>query len=140
MSDPGPCREGGDANCDGADPPAPEADGGVERARMDQIFEALTDQTRRFVLYYLRDHEVVSVDDLAREVAAVEAGIPPDGVSEDERERAATRLVHNHLPRLEDARFIEYDPRNHTIRYTEPPAFLDIILRLLAQFEKTPYE
>lgn len=123
---------------DGLPDIALKGDGGIYR--LDEIFEALSHQHRRFILYYLRNHEVVSVDELARGIAAMEAECPPDAVSAHENERMVTRLVHTHLPKLEDARFIEYDRRSRTVRYTEPPTLLTKILSVLAEVERDPPE
>lgn len=108
-------------------------DGGI--ATLEVIFSCLTNPKRRFVLYYLQDREIVTVDELAEQVAGWETETPPAEVETEHRERIAEELVHTHLPRLADALFIEYDPRSNTIRYTDPPALLDEVLRLTAQLE-----
>lgn len=110
-----------------------EGDGGV--TTLEAIFGCLLDPRRRFVLYYLQDHETTTVDELARQVAAWETGVPLEEVDADRHRRIVTELVHTHLPKLAEALFIEYDHRSGSVRYTEPPALLDEVLRLLAQLE-----
>lgn len=102
---------------------------------LDEIFECLRHPKRRFVLYHLRECEVLTVDELARQVAAWEGEVPPEEVEPDTRKRAATNLIHIHLPKLSDTMFIEYDQRSKTLRYTEPPELLDEVLNLIGQFE-----
>ena len=102
---------------------------------MDDVLDALADPTRRFVLHYLRDQEVASVDELARQVAAREAETTPDAVAEEARERAALRLSHAHLTKLSDLHLVEYDARSATVRYSDPPMLLEAVLRLLEQLE-----
>lgn len=102
---------------------------------IDDVLEAVADSTRRFVLQYLRDNEVASVDELARVVAAREADTTPDAVPEEAEERASLRLSHGHLVKLADLRLVEYDVRSATVRYSDPPRRLEAVLRLLEQLE-----
>lgn len=108
-------------------------EGGV--ITLDTVFDCLRHPRRRFVLYYLRECEVVTVDELAEQIAAQEADTPPEEVDADQRKSIETNLVHVHLPKLADTLMIEYDRRSNTIRYTEPPRVLDEILCLIAQYE-----
>lgn len=111
----------------------PESDGG--KSPVDGILKSLAHPTRRFVLYYLQDHEIATRDELAREAAARRSDTSPDGVSAEEVARMKTSLTHNHLPELAAIHLIEYDPRSETVRYSDPPVLLEMVLRLLAQFE-----
>ncbi|NEU57136.1 hypothetical protein [Halorussus sp. MSC15.2] len=43
----------------------------------------------------------------------------PSAVTADRRERTATMLHHNHLPRLEDADVVEYDPAESRVELTD---------------------
>lgn len=110
-----------------------ETDGG--RITPDVILTCLRSSRRRFILYYLQDHERATVDELARQVAAWEDGVPPAEVATDHQKRVKTALVHTHLPMLADEVVIEYDPRSNEVKYTDPPALLNEVLRLLAKFE-----
>lgn len=110
-----------------------EPNGG--RTQVDEIFDSLAHRRRRHCLYYLDGAGGATVDELAREVAAREAGVPPREVAGTHHERVATELVHTHLPKLADARFVEYDERSRTVRYGEPPVLLEKVLALLARLE-----
>jgi hypothetical protein len=102
---------------------------------LDATLACLAHQQRRHVLYHLREETVVSVEELATELAAHEAGRPPEEVTDQQRRTAQTSLVHNHLPKLVEANLVEYDGRTGTVRHSEPPALLAVILRLLAELE-----
>ena len=115
-----------------------EGDGGV--ISLEAVLGCLLAPRRRFVLYYLQERETATVDELARQVAAWERGIPPEEVDADHRRHVETALVHRHLPKLADALFVEYDERSDAVRYTEPPALLEETLRLLARLENGPGE
>lgn len=110
------------------------SDGGM--SSLGEVLEALTHPTRRRLLYYLQDTEVATVEELAREVAAAETDAPPDAIPADQAERVAADLTHNHLPKLTAARFVEYDSRSRTVRYTHPPDLLETVLRLIRNLEE----
>lgn len=99
------------------------------------ILQSLSHPTRRFILYYLQDHEIATVEELAQQIVGHEENISPEMVADSDQDRIASQLAHNHLPNLAGATFIEYDQRSQTVRYREPPALLDTILRLLSHFE-----
>ncbi len=110
-----------------------EQDGG--KTTVDAVFECLRHPRRRFILSYLREHEMATVEELARQVAAWEAGVPPDEVAEPHRERVTTALVHTHLPKLADEVFIEYDRRSNDVRFTDPPEMLRELLGIVSTFD-----
>ena len=111
----------------------PLADGGA--LAVDEALSALAHPTRRCVLYYLKDEEVADLEELGAVVAAMKSGTPPDDVPADERDRMAAELAHTHLPKLDEALFVEYDRRSQTVRYADPPAMHNMFLLLLSQFE-----
>lgn len=100
-----------------------------------RVFRALATQRRRYVLYYLRDHERAETDDLATQLAAWERDVPVAEVSTEEANRVRTSLVHSHLPKLDDYGFVDYDPRSESVCYTYPPGLLDDALELAAALE-----
>ncbi|MCU4740884.1 hypothetical protein OB955_06925 [Halobacteria archaeon AArc-m2/3/4] len=75
----------------------------------------LSSWRRRYLLTQLRDRDRVTIDRLARRIAALEQDTTRDAVSEDARDSVVVSLVHNHLPRLADHGVVEYDPRNGDI-------------------------
>lgn len=111
----------------------PESDGG--RTPVDAVLKSLTHPTRRFVLYYLQENEIATQEQLACEAAAWRSDTTLEEVSAEEVAHMNASLTHNHLPELAAMHFIEYDPRSETVRYSDPPVLLEMVLRLLAQFE-----
>lgn len=112
------------------------SDGG--RPFLSRILGALAHQRRRYVLYYLHDHERTQTDDLAVQVAAWEQDIPITDVPAEEAEQVKMNLVHSHLPKLEDHGLVEYDQRSDAVSYTHPPALLEEALELAATIENPP--
>lgn len=110
------------------------SDGG--HVPLDRVFGALSHQRRRYVLYYLRDHEQAHVDDLADQIAAWEREIPTDDVPAETAKRIVTELVHSHLPKLVEYNHVEYDQRSGAVCYTHPPSLLEKIIALAATVEK----
>jgi hypothetical protein len=81
-----------------------------------ELFEVLSNQRRRFVVYAVSGHQEVDLGVLARRVAAWENGEPESRVTSDERKRVYTALQQSHLPKLADAGLIEFDDRASVVR------------------------
>lgn len=99
------------------------------------VLEALAHSTRRQLLFHLRDQRVASVDELASAVDPSQtARFRADG-ARGAPERLTIAVAHTHLPKLADARCIEYDHRSRTARYADPPAAADALLDALEDLE-----
>ena len=84
----------------------------------DSLPSALADEQRRAVLAIVESESgPAHRADLARELAAREAGTTPTQTAVDD---AAVSLHHRHLPKLEEAGLIEYDANDGTIVYAGP--------------------
>lgn len=79
------------------------------------LFDALSTARCRYVLYLLLENEYSNVTDLALQIAAWEEDRSVEEVSDGEHERVSLSLMHNHLPRLADYGFVEYDRRSGDI-------------------------
>ena len=89
---------------------------------IDTILELLSESRRRYALYHLDGQdEPVPVDELADAVAEMEADQDPGAMGDQWGDRIEVSLEHNHLPKAEDADFIEYEPDNGVVRLTGPP-------------------
>lgn len=89
---------------------------------MDDAFEAFAHPIRRELLCLLHEHDSTTsdIDQLSRALAAS----AEDATAHDVR----IHLHHVHLPKLQAAEFIEFDPRSGDIRY-QPHTFVDRIIR-----------
>lgn len=75
----------------------------------DDVFRALREEPRRFVLYFLLEHDSATVERLADVVTGwVDAGTRGMATPQD-RDRALTMLRHRDLPALEAAGLIDRD-------------------------------
>lgn len=88
----------------------------------DRLFDVLSSHRRRVVLRYLADVELASVEEIANVIAARGIDDPLD---------AALALRHGDLPRLQDARLLEYDPRSGTVRYDGDPFVEELLSRTM---------
>ncbi|SFB71316.1 hypothetical protein SAMN05444422_101404 [Halobiforma haloterrestris] len=85
-----------------------------ERATLDELFEVLSKPPRRRILTALAETNP------RRETEFV----PRDFTRDGRREDVLVGLYHTHLPKLDDAGFIEWDPNSRTI--TRGPRFAEI--------------
>jgi DNA-binding transcriptional ArsR family regulator len=78
--------------------------------KLDATLELLSNQRRRYVLYYLREQgSPVSVDELADRVTMWE------GDPSTDRSKIRTDLYHSQLPRLDDAGVVDFDPEDEFV-------------------------
>ncbi|UPV76608.1 hypothetical protein M0R89_18925 (plasmid) [Halorussus limi] len=89
---------------------------------IDQLFETIADRRSRLVLSYFDSASVdaAELDDLVEYVAEREvasSSVDADAADEEYCRRVAISLHHNHLPKLSDDAFVDYDPRSKTVRY-----------------------
>ncbi|SDD41371.1 transcriptional regulator [Natrinema hispanicum] len=85
-----------------------------ERPTLDEFFEVLSKSPRRRVLTALVDANPRDVAEFA----------PADFTNDERREDVVTRLYHIHLPKLDEAGFIEWDSDSETV--TRGPRFDEI--------------
>jgi hypothetical protein len=101
-------------------------DGDCRSLTTDQAFDLLGDGERRRALAALREFDdAVSLDRLARATAARLEDAPPEAVTPDQQERVAAMLHHAHLPKLEDADVVTYDPMAGEVELTDAAEALD---------------
>lgn len=95
---------------------------------MSELLELLADERRRYVLYYLQDRENAELEEVTEQVAAWETETPPEELDEKTVRNVRTSLYHGHLPKLEEAGIIGYDPRHGSMYLQCLPAPIEQIL------------
>lgn len=84
------------------------------------VYSALADPVRRYVLYYLTEQESpVTFDRLVTRVAARRADSDPDSVDDATLDEVRTTLYHVHLPKLADLGAITYEDTPGEIALTD---------------------
>lgn len=77
---------------------------------LDQVFEILKNQRRRYVLQYLNEvDDTVSMSDLAEEIAAWENGKDVSQLSSSERKRVYVGLYQCHLPKMDSMGVVSFN-------------------------------
>lgn len=91
----------------------------------DAVLDLCRHEHRRIVLAVLEDRQrSVTVDDLAKAVVERDYHAPSTEVGDETVTRIETTLHHLHLPKLDGAGVVEYDPER---RLAEPTAQFDRI-------------
>jgi len=107
-----------------------------ERLSKDTIFSMLSNQRRRYVLYYLNQYPgTVSLRDLAERIAAWENDVAVADLDYKQRKRVYTSLHQTHLPKLDEAEIVEYDRDDGTITLADGAADLDVYLELVGEHD-----
>lgn len=109
---------------------------------VDAMFDVLSDRRRRHVLASVLDHgQGIALSELAEDVATRDTGasrgeVPPHPgenrmeVSGDPVQKLTVSLYHTHLPKLEEAGYVEYDPDSDVVRPTESIRQIEHLLAL----------
>lgn len=103
---------------------------------LSRYLEALARPRRRYVLYYLYEHDGGTVLELSKYVLSLEEHRPMSEVSEEECESIQTELHHNHLPRLAEDGLISYDQRTGDVRLESLPMPFLVLLWICYKFEE----
>jgi DNA-binding transcriptional ArsR family regulator len=82
---------------------------GEERLTQDLVFDILSSARRRYVLYLLKTEGPMELTELSEHVAARENDTSVEELSRQQRKRVYVSLYQTHIPKLEDAGFVEYD-------------------------------
>ncbi|MFO7928019.1 MAG: DUF7344 domain-containing protein [Halobacteriota archaeon] len=88
----------------------------------EQIFEILSNERRRLVLRYLREHptdEPIDFRSLVDQVAAWENDTAPDLVDSSDRKCVYTALRQTHLPKLDKLGVVEFDSQRGSVELSE---------------------
>ena len=93
-------------------------DSSTDELTASDLHSLLAVERRRLVLDILTGTtSTVELDNLATMIAKREDG--SDAADKDTIERVTIELHHNHLPRLDDAGLVSYDPDSYTVDPTK---------------------
>ncbi|MFB6129280.1 MAG: hypothetical protein ABEJ28_00470 [Salinigranum sp.] len=98
---------------------------------LDAVFGALSDPIARYALYYLVAEESASLDGLADVVAGWMNASDDAVATPADRDRVRLLLFHVHLPKLDDAELLRFDPGAKEATAVDlPEEFLAMLERL----------
>lgn len=96
---------------------------------LDEIFEILRNQRRRWVLRYLQEHDgVVEIGEVAEHIAAIETDKSISELTSGERKRVYVALYQCHLPKMDDAGVVDYHQDRGHIELVDAVEQLDTYL------------
>lgn len=102
---------------------------------LDTLFDLLSNERRRYALYYLHEQSgPVSVDELVETVAKWEDNPPMD--LPERYDRIEISLDHNHLPKTAEVEFVEYEPDEGVVRTEGVPPEVNAIVTLARIIER----
>lgn len=96
---------------------------------LDRVFEVLSEERRRYALYYLEQADgPVPVEDLLEQIAAWETNGSPATVPDEKFNEIGLEFYHVDLPKTSDLEYVQYDPESGEVELTgAPPRFNAII-------------
>ncbi|WP_247001066.1 DUF7344 domain-containing protein [Halosolutus gelatinilyticus] len=103
----------------------------IQTVSTETALRVVADPCRRSILSQLIDSEetVVTIDTLVDRISPEN---PPPKTTGTHADPLLIDVHHIHLPKLEDANLIEYDPRTKMIRYT-PNERVERVLRFVTE-------
>jgi hypothetical protein len=102
------------------------------------VYDALSNTRRRHVIHcILREGEAVELADLSRTIAAWENGVDTEAVTAKQRKRVYTALRQVHLPKLDEAGIVSFDPDRGTVEATAATSNVEAYLRVVPDDEIT---
>lgn len=106
---------------------------------LDRVFDVLSKERRRYVLYYLdQSDEPVSIEELTEKIREWESS--SDELNDETFDDVYLSLTHNHLPKAARAKYIEYDSEESRVEITGEPSEFKIILSVGEAIEKPSEE
>ncbi|WP_224334604.1 DUF7344 domain-containing protein [Haloprofundus halobius] len=102
----------------------------------DEMFTVLADEHRRFALYALLQFRRLTLEELADIVAGWTNVDSWRGVTREERDAVLLRLRHAHVPKLEEAGYVEYDEDAGELSLAALPASLYDLATYARRHEK----
>lgn len=86
----------------------------------DDVFDALADERRRFILWCLQTYETpMELIEIAEEIVVLETDTEVANGPDVGLETVHTSLYHVHVPKLADAGIVDYDPDRDVVTLLE---------------------
>lgn len=104
---------------------------------LDRVFDLLSEERRRYALYYLEEADgSVSIDELAEQIAQREVETERESTPPEKFEQIEMELFHQDLPKAADTEYIRYNPEEGTVELTNAPSEVRAILTVAKVIER----
>ena len=105
----------------------------------DVLYGALSQKRRRYALHYLKQRdELVTVQNLAEQVAAWENEKTVEELTSQERKRVYIALYQSHLSTMDEEGLVDYDPDEGTVALSDSMREIDLYLEVVPE-ESVPW-
>ncbi len=105
---------------------------------LDDVFDILASQRRRYILYCLRTHDSpLALADVADEVTVYEHDTDITDISAEEIKRVYMSLYHTHIPKLAERDLVTYSQERDLVTLSETGKQLSVIVTKLSAIETT---
>lgn len=105
--------------------------------KLDDVFDLLRLEQRRYVLYYLEQRDrPVPISEVAMKVQEWENEATSPQDIDDIDEELTIQLQHRDIPKLRKAEYIEYDPVSNEIELSGIPAEVSVLLSVTEAIEQ----
>lgn len=102
----------------------------------EEVFDILSNQRRRHTLHYLHQgDEEVDLNELSRQISAWENGVEPEEITHRDRKTVYTALRQTHLPKMDDADVVNWDPNRGYIEPAEEFEDIQVYLEVVPKHE-----
>lgn len=104
---------------------------------LDHVFDLLSEERRRYALYYLEQmDDPVPLEDLAEQVAEWETDGQPESISDEKYDRIEVELYHQDLPKASEEPYVRYNPETKMVELTGAPPELDAVIHVARVIER----
>lgn len=100
----------------------------------DEVFDILSNKRRRLVIFILREEGAIDLTELTERIASIEYNKPIEKLDGQDRKRVYVGLYQVHLPKLEEAGFIEFNQDSGIVEATD--ALFEFNLNFLVSKEE----
>ena len=104
---------------------------------LDTVFDVLSEERRRYALYYLEQKDgPVSVEELVEQIAAWETNGADESIPDEKFREVELEFYHTELPKTSDLEFIEYDSESGEVELTGTPPRVEAIISVARVIER----
>ncbi|MFW5896152.1 MAG: DUF7344 domain-containing protein [archaeon] len=101
------------------------------------MFEVLSDERRRYTIYYLeRQDGPVAIEELVEQIAVCEADGTAEDIPDEKFREIEIELYHTGLPKAADLEYIEYNRESGEVELKEAPPRIDAIVGVARVIER----
>lgn len=104
---------------------------------LDRVFDVLSEERRRYALYYLEQQDgPISVEELVEQIAVWESNGAGESIPDEKFREVKLKLHHTDLPKTANLEYIQYNRESGEIELTEAPPQINAIVSIARVIEQ----